>query len=97
MALVTRRNPETDELETYWDPNFRIEPATSDAAYQAGKRIRNHMVERRVSFYDLGQHLGKGSVYASDLCRGLFEIPEELERDMHALIDELAEKEADHV
>lgn len=86
MALVTRRNAITGELESYWDPNIKIRKAISDEAFEAGRALKKYAVEHRVTMADIAKELGVTAVEVSDTFRGLHEIsPEESARYRKAI------------
>lgn len=92
MALITRRNPDTDELECYWDPNFKLEKAISDEAFEAGRRLRHLSVDNRVCMAHIADELGVTSVDVSNTFRGLHEITPEMEAKCRAAIQRAKEK-----
>lgn len=91
MALVTRRNPVTDELESYWDPHIKIRKAISDDAFEAGQKLRKYAVEYRVTMYDIAKELGVSSLDVSDTFRGLHEITPEMDSQYRGAIKRVAD------
>lgn len=87
MALVTRRNPITDELESYWDPNIKIRKAVSDKAFEAGRALKEYAVQHRVTMSEIAKTLGVSAVDVSDTFRGLHEITSEMDAKYREAIE----------